>query len=75
MIAKKALSQKDIACFAACHEERPPPFDVQLIVQLFSPEMLEAELDFVWERISEQAWRINNSPVVSRFICFIIYIC
>ena len=41
-----ALSQKDIACFAACHEERRLPFDVQLIVQLFSPEMLDAELDF-----------------------------
>ena len=41
---KKALSQKGIAFFAACHEERPLPFDVQLIVQLFSPEMLDAEL-------------------------------
>jgi hypothetical protein len=40
------VSQKDIAFFAACHEERPLPFDVQLIVQLFSPEMLDAELDF-----------------------------
>ena len=42
---KQELSQKDIACFAACHEERPLPFDVQLIVQLFSPEMLDAELE------------------------------
>ena len=41
---KQALSQKDIACFAACHEERRLTFDVQLIVQLFSPEMLDAEL-------------------------------
>ena len=42
----KALSQKDIACFAACHAERPLPFDVQLIVQLFALEMLDTKLVF-----------------------------
>ena len=42
------MSQKDIACFVACQEERLIPFDVQLIVQLFSPEMLDAELDAIF---------------------------
>ena len=42
------MSQKDIACFVACHAERLIPFDVQLIVQLFSPEMLDAELDAIF---------------------------
>ena len=49
------MSQKDIAFFAACHEERPLPFDVQLIVQLFSPEMLDL------------TWILPKANILSKF--------
>ncbi|MBR2821009.1 MAG: hypothetical protein IKD91_03935, partial [Clostridiales bacterium] len=64
------MSQKDIACFAACHEERPLPFDVQLIVQLFSPEMLDADLDF---RLFARVFNLKKSDVKSVLTGRIMY--
>ena len=53
------MSQKDIAFFAACHAERPLPFDVQLIIQLFALEMLDTKLDFAESQLFFQVFYLE----------------